>query len=110
MGNSQSVTNSEKSVTQERDTLARARPSFGGDVTLSRCHVRRDVTSGERDSDMRPCRDARHRHETQRSHAKKPMTAMHVAAMNLLQDHEQGIPVNPIKLDAARKLLGKEAS
>ncbi len=38
------------------------------------------------------------------------MTAMHIAAMNLLQDHEQGIPVNPIKLDAARKLLGKEAA
>lgn len=41
---------------------------------------------------------------------KSPMSWAHVAALNTLQDHEQGIPINPIKLDAARKLLGKGAA
>ncbi len=107
MSNTKSVTEAEKSVTEQRDTLARARPSFGGDVTLSRCHVRRDVTSGERDSDMHPCRGARHHHETQRSYASKPMTALHIAALNTLQDYEAGIAVPAHRLEAACKLLGR---
>ncbi len=66
---------------------------------------------------LRPEGSGTSRHSVQQKwHAqKKPaapegaVTWAHIAAMNLLQDHEQGIPVNPIKLDAARKLLGKEA-
>lgn len=109
MKTSKSVTRKQESVTHKRDTLARARPSFGGDVTLSRCNARRDVTSGERDSDMRPFRDARHHHEQQRSYAAKPMSVLHVAAMNLLADHEAGLVVTPAKIEAARKLLGRAA-
>ena len=37
------------------------------------------------------------------------MTALHVAALNLIQDHEAGIEVSPARLKAARQLLGRAA-
>jgi hypothetical protein len=107
MRNSKSVTKQQKSVTEQRDTPRARTPSFGGDVTVSRCHGRRDVTAGERDSDMPALKPAHHGHETQRSHAKTPMTALHVAALNTLQDHEAGVTVSPLRLDAACRLLGR---
>lgn len=36
----------------------------------------------------------------------RPMTWTHIAAMNLIADHDAGVSANPVKLDAARKLLG----
>lgn len=37
--------------------------------------------------------------------AKKPMTWLHIAALNLIADHDAGIAVNQLKLEAARKLV-----
>lgn len=34
------------------------------------------------------------------------MNWTHIAAMNLVQDHAAGLTVDPMKLAAARKLLG----
>src|SRR4051812_11739126 len=46
----ESVTNQHQSVTQQRDTLARARPPYGGMSRLSRVTHQRDVTVNERDT------------------------------------------------------------
>lgn len=35
------------------------------------------------------------------------MSALHVAALNLLYDAEHGIEVSPAKLEAAKRLLGR---
>lgn len=35
----------------------------------------------------------------------RPMTWLHIAALNLIADHDAGIAVNPVKLEAARKLV-----
>lgn len=40
------------SVTSRRDMLARARPPFGGDVTMSRCVTSSVTYPVQRDSDM----------------------------------------------------------
>lgn len=94
---------------------------------MSHCpvgHLGRDIQSGTRDKERagqdipspKGGRDIPSRRHLQCSASKKQAapqgaaTWMHIAAMNLLQDHEQGVPVNPMKLDAARKLLGKEAA
>jgi hypothetical protein len=46
------------------------------------------------------------RHEGSSS-KRTPMTALHVAALNTLQDHAAGVTVSPIKLEAACRLLGR---
>lgn len=37
--------------------------------------------------------------------SRRPMTQLQLAAMNLIADHEAGIPVDAVKLDFARRLL-----
>lgn len=96
------VTEAENSVTEQRDTLARARPLFQGDVTLSPVTQRSD--NGARDSDTRPY-GRRHHHERRPSTAAKGTTWAHIAAANLIADHDAGKHVDPVKLEAARKLV-----
>lgn len=102
------VTNADHSVTQQRDTLARARPPTGGchDVTRdTSCRDKRDVTGGERD--MSACRP--HVTPAAPSIAKRPMTWLHIAALNLIADHDAGIAVDPVRLAAARSFIAKDA-
>ena len=98
------VTEAENSVTEQRDTLARARLSFGKDVTVSHVTKPRDVTLCSRDSDTRPY-GRRHHHERRPATAAKGTTWAHIAAANLIADHDAGKHVDPVKLEAARKLV-----
>jgi hypothetical protein len=102
---SQKVTQQQNPVTKQGDT-SRARLSYGEDVTVSPVTLQGDTRKG--DSDRTPLRASRH-HHPQPSHAKTPMTWLHVAALNLIADHEAGIAVSPAKLAAARQLLGRPA-
>jgi hypothetical protein len=96
------VTNQQTTVTKQGDTLARARPLFQGDVTLSPVTQRSD--NGARDSDTRPY-GRRHHHERRPATAAKGTTWAHIAAANLIEDHAAGKTVDPVKLEAARKLV-----
>jgi hypothetical protein len=72
---------------------------------LSRVTQDRDVTVVERDSDIRP-EGSRHRHETRKKAGQEKKSWMHLAAMNLVHDHDAGLPVQSEKLALARRLLG----
>lgn len=62
----------------------------------------RDI--GEVGQDRRP--SGRPSHPTAApSIAKKPMTWLHIAALNLIADHEAGLPVGATNLEAARRLM-----
>jgi hypothetical protein len=79
---------------------------------MSRCHAvtqNRDVTVSERDSDIRAER-SRHHHEPAKQQAKEKTGTswMHLAALNLIHDHEAGLKVDASKLNLARRLLGRE--
>lgn len=72
---------------------------------MSRVTQERDVTVVERDSDIRAER-SRHHHEAGKEQARAKTSWMHLAAMNLVHDHEAGIAVNTSKLELAKRLLG----
>jgi len=103
------VTKPAKKVTSQSDILARARPSFGGDVTLSpvtqRVTQEGDIKTG--DSDIPGCRRSRHHHPESGEFSLQPQSWMHIAAMNLIHDHEAGKKVDAGKLAASYKLLGR---
>ena len=106
------MTTKTKSVTEHRDIPRARTPSFGGNVTLSRCHVTRDVTVVMRDSDKAssPSGRPRHGHE-KRLMSDQPKTSwMHIAAMNLIADANAGIEVDPEKLAMAMRVLGRGAA
>lgn len=73
---------------------------------MSRVTQKRDVTVSERDSDIR-LKGSRHGHEKQRSAGKEKTTWMHIAAMNLIRDHQAGVVVPVLKLELAKRLLGQ---
>lgn len=110
MDNGQNVTQAANGVTCSV-TASRAQETLRVGVTMSRVTTQRDVTDRERDSDnsSSPSDRSRHGHGVKQEQAQKPATWLHIAAMNLLADHEAGIHVEQAKLDTARRILGRAA-
>lgn len=105
MSDKLNVTNRHRSVTSRRDT-SRAQETLRVGVTVSRVTTKRDVTVDKRDSDIRAERSSHH-HETGRKAGMEKTSWMHIAALNLVADHDAGKHVDTSKLELARRLLGQ---